>query len=163
MKEKDINKIVGERLKELIEATGLTRRKVAEEILEIDESTLSKIIDGSRSLQPHHIYKLKKALNINLNYLFADEKEKKHTPKFLELTTIGKTYLIGRLLKKVREEHNLTKKKLYSMLRTIKSEWQYKKLEDNKEEADETVIYEICSKFNLNLDNVIEEISKEEI
>ena len=143
MDEKEkLQKEIGQRLEEIIKRLNYRKNDVAR-ILNIDPTTLSKILSGERKIQLDMLYKLYKVFNVNLNYIIAGE----GYPFILEKS---KCYLIGKKLKFLREENDYSVKEMFSLIPSLRSEKEYTMLENNEKEACENLIYEIAVIFGAN-------------
>lgn len=134
-----------DRLKDIREDKDLTQKDVAK-ILNITQATYSMFENGTKIIPLKHLNTLSNYYNVSLDYLTNLSAKRENTKILNELDKIK----IGKNIKQVRINNNLTLRELAKELKTSHSTI-------NAYELGKTLIltafaYQICNKYNVSLD-----------
>lgn len=157
--EKMTKRIIGERLTEILEELW-ERYKIEKEdvakILGMNRSDLSKVLNGERALRLEEIFKLKD-IGVNLNYLFSRKDDAWKFGKLLEQDICYKQYYVGEKIKELIEKENTNIRRFFKNIRTVRNEFEFRDMLENKKAFSELTIWEICSLVGIKLDELLDE------
>lgn len=134
-----------DRLKDIREDKDLTQKEVAK-ILNITQTTYSMFENGTKIIPLKHLNTLSNYYNVSLDYLTNLSTKRENTKVLNELDKIK----IGKNIKQVRIDNNLTLRELAKELKTSHSTI-------DAYELGKTLIltafaYQICKKYKVSLD-----------
>ena len=134
-----------DRLKDIREDKDLTQKEIAK-ILNITQPTYSAFENGTKIIPLKHLNTLCNYYDVSLDYILNLSNERKTTNN---ITILDKNK-IGKNIRQVRLENNLTLRNLAQELKTTHSTI-------NAYELGKTLIltafaYQICKKYNVSLD-----------
>lgn len=134
-----------DRLKDIREDKDLTQKEIAK-ILNITQPTYSAFENGTKIIPLKHLNTLCNYYDVSLDYILTLSNERKTTNN---ITILDKNK-IGKNIRQVRLENNLTLRNLAQELKTTHSTI-------NAYELGKTLIltafaYQICKKYNVSLD-----------
>lgn len=136
-----------DRLKEIRENKDLTQNDIAE-ILNVDRSTYAGWETGKDTIPLRRLNKLSDYYEISIDYITGlSSKPIKYRVINLDAKIVGKN------LKILRKNNNLTQKDIFIPLNTTSST--YSAYETGKVLIKTAFLYTICKKYNASIDEII--------
>lgn len=139
---------IGKRLISIRETLGYSIKDMAEN-LGLNYETYRSYERGISNIPLKVLKALREKFHVNLNYLISGDGS---TLSLRSYFPIGRSYFIGKNLKKLREMLSLSASEVLSYLDTLRSEAKLIAIENNQVEADEDLIEDICESFSVNSD-----------
>ena len=134
-----------ELLEDLRKDHSINQTEIAE-LLKIKQPTYSSWENGSKIIPLKHLNTLANYYNVSLDYITNLSKENIKTKKIKELDK----NIIGKNLKKFRNEYKITQEELAKVLNTTHST--ISAYEKGKTLILTAFAYQICNKYNVSLD-----------
>lgn len=136
------------KLRDVREDKELTQKDVGD-ILGVDRSTYGGWEIGKDTIPLRKLYELSKYYDISLDYLFGLSDNKNIVYKSSEINI----ELVGKKLKQIREENNLTQQDIADLLNTSKST--YNAYENGKVLILTSSLYAIAEKYDCSIDWIL--------
>ena len=134
-----------ELLEDLRKDHNINQTEIAE-LLKVKQPTYSSWENGSKIIPLKHLNTLANYYNVSLDYITNLSKENIKTKKIKELDK----NIIGKNLKKFRNEYKITQEELAKLLNTTHST--ISAYEKGKTLILTAFAYQICNKYNVSLD-----------
>lgn len=139
-----------ERLTSIRESLNLTQREMAD-LLHTSKSNYARWETREKIIPLKHLIKLCNLTKLTLDYVLSLSNDKKKTTKIIEFDNIN----FGRKIKKIRLSHHLTQLEFAKSINTTQSV--ISDYENGLSIIQTSFLFDICQKYNISADYLLEE------